>query len=326
MNNKEIRFIINLKNFDRLPDGDFKDYRIDYYYSTFRVRLFVWKGKTSYKKINNSEVGLEKKKIYDISKKEFKSITKHKPMFILKIESKRPIINNEELYLERVTILDKDIVFHTTEFEFSYNDDDSLTKEKWLSLLKLVPGIKDINELGEISLSSLCLKYYLTNEILLLREIDNEIIDEIRELYKCVFNANYSVKEITDLIKKDGSDFYYIKDNNKVIGFYRLHKYSKDNNSKRYDPGIYKITGKNNIISLSDLITTVKGTGDRLIKHIINIADLENRDLITTAWNKDLVSYYESKGFNLIGDINQKGRLLLLYGKVYSMESIMENW
>ena len=96
---KEVRYILTVDDFDSLPDGKFKDYRIDHYYNGYRVRYFNWKGNISYKKIRSEFDGESTKTIIDIDKKEYDKLIKRKSLLSILIESKRPIISNKEYYI-----------------------------------------------------------------------------------------------------------------------------------------------------------------------------------------------------------------------------------
>ncbi len=84
---------------------------------------------------------------------------------------------------------------------------------------------------------------------------------------------------------------------------------------------VYDIAKKKHILFLSDLVSTEKGYGSILIKHIVKESEKINAELLTTPWNDDLIVYYNKNGFYTIKE--HKRRLIMKYDiKKISMEDL----
>jgi len=149
----EIRFEIQIpKNeFDKLPPKSTCE-RTDWYFKNHRIRKFDSKLKNYYgwqKMVGNGTVH---KKITNISKQNINELDKTSD-FKLRIESKRPVINGKELYLERATLSKNGKVIDV------YYTSEAETKSglKDMKLLEKIPGTK-VKNIGEVSMKEMVKK------------------------------------------------------------------------------------------------------------------------------------------------------------------------
>ena len=147
---KEERYLLNVQNFDNLSNYNKIDQRTDWYFPNYRIRHSIAKGKNNWDiwtKINDSQAGLSKKQKIKIKPQDEDDLNK-KASFVLEVISKRPYVNNKELYLEKVRVFKNGKLikeFYTTETE-TPRDKDNLKY-----LLKL-PEVKSIKNIGEKNL------------------------------------------------------------------------------------------------------------------------------------------------------------------------------
>ena len=151
---KEIRYIIEFDNtkFDILSPK--KEFRVDYYFPSYRIRKFLINGKETWQKITG-EKGLVKKQKQSISKQDETDLMNNCD-FKLTMQPKRPVVKDQELFFEKVTftpgkIGSKSFSFYSTETE-SKAHTESLNKFRFLS------GFKSIKQVKEKSLSDLALR------------------------------------------------------------------------------------------------------------------------------------------------------------------------
>ena len=151
---KEIRYIIEFDDtkFDLLSPK--KEFRVDYYFPSYRIRKFLVDGKETWQKITG-EKGLVKKQTQSISKQNENDLMS-KCDFKLTMQPKRPSVKDQELFFEKVTfspgkIGSKTFSFYSTEAE-SQAHTESLNKFRFLS------GFKSMKQVKEKSLSDLALR------------------------------------------------------------------------------------------------------------------------------------------------------------------------
>ena len=149
----EIRYEIKMSDsvFDNIKNVVSPDNRTDWYFNNYRIRLLKDGSKIIRQKINDSSMTLVNKKKQTLSSINTKLMDKTCD-FKLHVESKRPVIDGKELYLERVTLYSKNktVTYITTEVE---------TEEglKELELLKKLPA--KLKKLGVVSMKDIALKH-----------------------------------------------------------------------------------------------------------------------------------------------------------------------
>ncbi len=149
----EVRFLLNVNNFDRLKNKNGIDFRHDWYFNDHRIRHIVQKGPglnyDEWQKIQNSEGSKAVKRKTRLSPQNEKSLDKT-ANFKLEVDSKRPEVDNQELYLERVKVISKEneLYFYTTEAEST----EDLQRTK---LLTKLPEVTRVTRVGEKSLQDI---------------------------------------------------------------------------------------------------------------------------------------------------------------------------
>ena len=150
---KEIRFevqIISDTEFLKLPRHKTFS-RTDWYMSDHRIRkMEIESGTVWYKIMSNQAMQATKKKVI-IQRPNLKDLEKF-CIIKLVMDSVRPVIDDTELYMEKVTASNKDktVIFYSSEAE----DAQGL---KVMPLLKKVKCVKSIKKIGEKSLQSIAL-------------------------------------------------------------------------------------------------------------------------------------------------------------------------
>ena len=154
---KEIRYMLEVKDFNKIPSDYKENYKIDWYFDNYRIRQSVSVPKdpklNGWFKIYNSEAGSSVKrkiKIKPPSKKLLEDMNK-KAIFYTRSDGKfldELYIENIKLYVNNKLIKE----FYTTEAE---------TKEDLKNIQKLKQNsfIKDIKKIGEVSMKEICLKF-----------------------------------------------------------------------------------------------------------------------------------------------------------------------
>lgn len=155
MLNKEIRFTMDIKNFDSLKNHVVPDYRTDWYFNGYRIRVIHSRTpKPVWQKIMSASAGKAVKKKTIIGEQDKGKLDKTCNLK-LHMVSKRPVVNGTELYLEKTEAFDpksnKRISFYSTEAE---SDKDL----KEVKLLLKIPGISNLRNLGEINNETLAKK------------------------------------------------------------------------------------------------------------------------------------------------------------------------
>jgi len=152
----EVRYLVDAPGFDGLANKNKVDYREDWYFKDYRIRHSVIHNEkmvSVWSKIYNNQSGLAEKKKIVIQQPDVKKLDRES-IFKLHIISKRPIYNDTELYIEKVSVYknNKKITeFVTTEVENAVEMDE-------LKLLKKVNGINNITRVPEKNLRSIVLK------------------------------------------------------------------------------------------------------------------------------------------------------------------------
>ena len=149
-NLKEVRYIIHTKGLEVRED----DYREDRYYDSYRIREHVKDGKTIYQKIENKQAGMSTKVKIDLSKREFVKEIKKVPLLHIRMDAIRPIVDDVEMFMERVTVINSNLIFYSTEYE--YNEKFAHINPKTYSdQLSKVPGVISVESYGETPLARL---------------------------------------------------------------------------------------------------------------------------------------------------------------------------
>ncbi len=161
---EETRFLIipkNEKRFEKIVSNlfprDGEDYRIDWYFSNYRIR-FSYGSFNGWKKIMNSSAGKIKKDKINLPNMFDKIRELDKVcLFKIKVDSKRPRYDGEELYLEKVTIYrnNRTKIFYTTEAENQKEYNNILDHKK---VPELKYEIKEIVPKGPMDLRNLVLE------------------------------------------------------------------------------------------------------------------------------------------------------------------------
>ena len=150
---KEIRYIIEFDDtkFDKLTPK--KEFRVDYYFPTYRIRKFLMDGKETWQKITG-EKGLVKKQTSSISKQNENDLMS-KCDFKLTMQPKRPVANGQELFFEKVIFTPGKIGSKT--FSFYSTETESSDHTKSLNKFRFIDGFKSMKKVKEKSLSDLAL-------------------------------------------------------------------------------------------------------------------------------------------------------------------------
>jgi len=150
---KEIRYTLDVddKVFKTIPPIK-EEGRTDWYFPTYRIRKFDMPNDKSWRKITGA-AGLTYKKNVKIKKQDVKKLDEE-CLYKLEMISKRPVVDNIQLYFEKVTIYknNKKKIIYSSEVE---------TKEGKKTIKKLlkIPGIKNLKNWGEIPLGELVQKF-----------------------------------------------------------------------------------------------------------------------------------------------------------------------
>ena len=151
---KEIRYIIEFNDlkFDKLSPK--KEFRVDYYFPSYRIRKFLIDGKETWQKITG-EKGLVKKQTSIISKQNEQSLMQTCD-FKLTMQPKRPKVDNKELFFEKVTFTPGKI--KGSSFSFYSTETESSAHTESLNKFRFIDGLKSMKQVKEKSLSDLALK------------------------------------------------------------------------------------------------------------------------------------------------------------------------
>jgi len=151
---KEIRYTLDMTDatFNRLPPKTICR-RTDWFFDTYRIRHFEQKKLNifSWQKISNASKGLVNKKIEQISP--IKEISKLDNTCKIKlvVDSKRPIVDGYEMYIEKVTAYKNGKAIKTI---YSTEVETKLGQRKTKDLLK-ISGITNLQNKGNKSLVDL---------------------------------------------------------------------------------------------------------------------------------------------------------------------------
>ena len=158
--NKELRFTMDVTNFESIHNHIKNDHRIDWYFPGYRIRYIHSKKpyEDNWFKIMEASAGLAKKKTIGIPKPSKEEQSKFDKTCTIKImvQSKRPVVKGEELYLEKITATDpkknKTISYYSTEAE------DSMDLKR-IDILNTMPQIKNIKNVGDTNTQTLAKQY-----------------------------------------------------------------------------------------------------------------------------------------------------------------------
>ena len=157
---KEIRYLLDVENFNKIPSKYKIDYREDWYFDNYRIRHSYSEPKrplNGWFKIYDDQASNSNKKKIKISipnKKLIQEMNK-KALFYIKVYSKEWNQNNQNFYIEKVELYKNEKLikeFYTTEAE-------SKEDLKMIEELKKLPFIKKVEKIGEKSLKQICLDF-----------------------------------------------------------------------------------------------------------------------------------------------------------------------
>jgi len=157
---KEIRYLLDVKDFDKISSKYKVDYREDWYFDNYRIRHSYSEPKRSLNgwfKIYDNQASNSNKKKIKIStpnKKLIQEMNK-KALFYIKVYSKEWNQDNQNFYIEKVELYKNEKLikeFYTTEAE-------SKEDLKMIENLKKLPFIKKVEKIGEKSLKQICLNF-----------------------------------------------------------------------------------------------------------------------------------------------------------------------
>lgn len=159
---KEIRYLLEVKNFDKIPSKYKENYKIDWYFHAYRIRhsysIPEIPKLNGWYKIDNSESGNSVKKKIRIKKPDRNTIDDMKKTALFYTISDGKFFHG--LYIEEVKLYIGNILlekFYTTEAE---TDKDKNNIEQ----LKSNDHITKIIKLGEVSMRDICTKYLSNNK------------------------------------------------------------------------------------------------------------------------------------------------------------------
>jgi hypothetical protein len=154
---QEERWLLTANNFDSLTNKNKVDQRSDWYFPTYRIRHTIQKGPNinidTWQKIDEAQGGLIQKKKTEI-KPHDENLLDKKALFRIDVLSKRPTVNERELYLEKVRI------YRNGKFikEFVTTETEGADEIPGIKTLVKLPQINSIKRLGPITLKEIVTK------------------------------------------------------------------------------------------------------------------------------------------------------------------------
>ncbi len=100
----------------------------------------------------SKDSGLSRKKKIPITASEFR---RAKGDIHIRIDSKRPMLGNDEMYIERVTDKKTAKQYFTTEYEDGYKGRDSIPQKQWEKMLIKIPNIDSVKNKGYLNMRQL---------------------------------------------------------------------------------------------------------------------------------------------------------------------------
>ena len=154
---QEERWLLTATNFDSLNNPNKIDQRTDWYFPTYRIRHITQKGPKinleNCKKNDEAQSGLIQKKKTPIKPQNEKELDKD-AIFRLDVTSKRPVVDGQELYLERIRVYKKGKFIK----EFIATETEGAQEIPGVKKLVKLPQITSIKRLGPITLKEIVMK------------------------------------------------------------------------------------------------------------------------------------------------------------------------
>lgn len=136
----------------------------------------------------------------------------------------------------------------------------------------------------------------------------NKVDKKIIEIYTKSFGTGLKEDDIEKWLSNDDNIYLVIDQNENIFGYLRIKYYNK---KFLKNDDIYKMyVNTNDFIFLSDLASIKKGMGKTLLDYLHKNLSI-GQDILLSARNKDLISYYEQFGYNKINSLLIKNNLMI---------------